>query len=95
LGSTIPAQAAGLPPPRLIVIFSPYRRLHAPLRQAISDLQRAHPARDIAVIIPELVETRWYHNLLHNQTAAVIKAYLLFSGYRRVIVINVPWYLDD
>jgi amino acid transporter len=90
-----PAQAAGLPPPRLIVIFSPYRRLHAPLRQAISDLQHAHPARDLAVIIPELVETRWYHYLLHNQTAAVIKAYLLFSGYRRVMVINVPWYLND
>jgi amino acid transporter len=90
-----PAQAAGLRPPQLIVIFSPYRRFHGPLQQAISDLQRAHPARDIAVIIPELVETRWYHVLLHNQTAAVIKAYLLFSGYRRVIVVNVPWYLND
>jgi amino acid transporter len=90
-----PAQAAGLRPPQLIVIFSPYRRFHGPLQQAISDLQRAHPERDIAVIIPELVQTRWYHFLLHNQTAAVVKAYLLFSGYRRVIVINVPWYLDD
>jgi hypothetical protein len=90
-----PAKAAGLRPPQLIVLFSPYRQFHAPLKQAISDLQRAHPARDIAVIIPELVQTRWYHVLLHNQTAALIKAYLLFSGYRRVIVINVPWYLDE
>jgi hypothetical protein len=37
----------------------------------------------------------WYHYLLHNQTAAVIKAYLLFSGFRRVVVINVPWYLSE
>lgn len=36
----------------------------------------------------------WYHFVLHNQTAAVIKAYLLFSGFRRVVVINVPWYLS-
>jgi amino acid transporter len=90
-----PALAAGVPPPRLIVIFSPYRRLHAPLKQAITDLQHAHPTRDLAVIVPELVVRRWYHNLLHNQTAAVIKAYLLFSGLRRVMVINVPWYCND
>ena len=79
----------------MIVIFSPFRQLYAPLKQAVSDLQRAHPGRDLAVIVPELVATRWYHYLLHNQTAALIKAYLLFSGFRRVIVINVPWYLSD
>jgi hypothetical protein len=90
-----PATAAGLPAPKLIVIYSPYRKLYSPLKQVISDLQRAHPGRDIAVIVPELVATRWYHYLLHNQTAAIIKAYLLFSGFRRVVVINVPWYLSE
>ena len=90
-----PARAAGLTPPRLIVIYSPYRRLYAPLKQVVSDLQRAHPGRDIAVIVPELVGTRWYHYVLHNQTAAVIKAYLLLSGFRRVVVVNVPWYLSE
>jgi hypothetical protein len=89
-----PAVAAGLPAPKLIVIYSPYRKLFAPLKQVVSDLQRSHPGRDLAVIVPELVATRWYHYLLHNQTAAVIKAYLLFSGFRRVVVINVPWYLS-
>ena len=89
-----PARAAGLPAPKLIVIYSPYRRLYGPLKQVVSDLQRAHAGRDLAVIVPELVRTRWYHYLLHNQTAAVIKAYLLFSGFRRVVVIDVPWYLS-
>lgn len=89
-----PALAAGLTAPKLIVIYSPYRKLFAPLKQVVADLQRAHPGRDLAVIVPELVTTRWYHYLLHNQTAAVIKAYLLFSGFRRVVVINVPWYLS-
>jgi hypothetical protein len=67
--------------------------LYASLKQAVTDLQRAHPGRDVVVIVPEMVPTRWYHYLLHNQTAAVIKAYLLFSGFRRVVVMNVPWYL--
>lgn len=90
-----PAVAAGLPAPKLIVIYSPYRKLLAPLKQVISDLQRAHPDRDVAVIVPEMVPTRWYHYLLHNQTAAILRAYLLFSGFRHVVVINVPWYLSS
>ncbi len=89
-----PAQKADLPTPKLIVIYSPYRRLFAPLKQVVGDLEHANPGRDIAVIVPELVATRWYQYLLHNQTAALIKAYLLISGFRRVVVVNVPWYLD-
>jgi amino acid transporter len=89
-----PAVAAGLCPPKLFVIYSPYRKLFGPLKQVVCDLQKAHPGRDLAVIVPELVRTRWYHYLLHNQTATVIKAYLLFSGFRRVVVVNVPWYLE-
>jgi amino acid transporter len=90
-----PARAAGLPPPKLFVIYDPYRKLYGPLKQVVADLQKANPDRDLAVLVPELVPTRWYHFLLHNQTASIIKAYLLFSGFRRVVVINVPWYLCD
>jgi amino acid transporter len=89
-----PARAAGLPPPKLFVVYSPYRKLYGPLIQVVSDLHKAHPDRDLAVVVPELVPTRWYHYLLHNQTAAVIKEWLRFSGFRRVTVINVPWYLS-
>ncbi|MFI5456583.1 MAG: APC family permease [Isosphaerales bacterium] len=87
-----PTRKAHLPAPKLIIIYSPYRRLYQPLIQTVSDLRRAHPDRDIAVIIPELIGTRWYHYVLHNQTAAVMVAYLRLSGFQRVIVINVPWY---
>jgi len=90
-----PARDAGLEPPKLVVVYSPYRRLYGPLKQVVADLQKAHPGRDVAVVVPELVGTRWYHYILHNQTAALIKAYLLLSGFRRVVVINVPWYLDQ
>ena len=88
-----PAKAAGVPAPKLIVVYSPYRRLYSPLKDTVTDLRNANPNRDIAVIIPQLVVTRWYHVLLHNQTGVLFEAYLRLSGFRRVIVINVPWYL--
>jgi amino acid transporter len=89
-----PTQEAGVPTPRLVVVASPFRRIFAPLMDFIEQLERDYPDRSIAVIVPELVERRWYHFFMHNKTAAVIKGYLYFSGLRRVSVINVPWYLQ-
>jgi hypothetical protein len=37
-----------------------------------SDLSQRFPGRDIAVLVPELVERHWYHYFLHNQR--VLKA---------------------
>lgn len=88
-----PAQAAGLPSPQLVVIPSPYRHLFSLLLTYITQLKDAHPNRQIAVIIPQLVEQHWYHDLLHNQHATILKALLLLRGDQRVVVINVPWYL--
>ena len=90
-----PALAVHRPAPKLIVVYSPYRRLYAPLKEVVTDLKHAHPDRDIAVIIPELIGNRWYHFILHNQTGVLIEAYLRLSGFRRVVVINVPWYIAE
>jgi hypothetical protein len=90
-----PTKAAGAPAPKLIVVYSPYRRLYSPLKDAVTELRNANPDRDIAVIIPQLIGTRWYHVLLHNQTGVLFEAYLRLSGFRRVIVINVPWHLKE
>ena len=94
---TDPCLAANVPAPQLVVVTSPYRRLYGPLMEFLDEMVRTHPNRHIAVVVPELVERRWYHYFLHNQTAAVIKGYLYFSGMERVAVVNVPWYLrgDD
>jgi hypothetical protein len=90
-----PASKEKLPAPKLIIIYSPFRRLYQPLIEVVTDLRKAHPERDIAVIIPELIGTKWYHYVLHNQTAAVMVAYLRLRGFRKVVVINVPWYLSE
>jgi len=90
-----PCREAGVANPKLVILPSPYRRLYGPLMEFITELEKTHPGRQIAIIIPEVVERRWYHTLLHNHTATMIKGYLYFSGLERVSVVNVPWYLKS
>jgi len=89
-----PTQQAGVATPELVVLPSPYRLILAPIVDYVLDAERTCPNQQIAVLIPELVERHWYHHLLHNKRASVLKALLLVRGNQRVIVINVPWYLS-
>jgi hypothetical protein len=90
-----PCQVAGVAAPKLVVVTAPYWRLYAPLIEFLVELGQTHPSRAITVVVPELVERRWYHYFLHNQTAAIIKGYLYFSGPERVSVLNVSWYCRE
>jgi hypothetical protein len=90
-----PCQEAKVRAPKLVIVPSPYRRLYGPLLEFITDLDKSLPGRQISIVIPELIERKWYHTLLHNHAATFIKGFLYFSGLQRVTVINVPWYLKD
>ena len=90
-----PARQAGLRMPQLKILKSPYRFVIGPIVDYVLELEGKNPGRQIAVIIPELVEKHWYHNFLHNQRATWLKAALLMKGNRRIVIINVPWYVDD
>ena len=89
-----PARRAGLNPPRLVVLPSPYRFVISPILDYILQLERDHPDRQIAVLIPELVERHWYHSFLHNQRAEWLRALLLAKSSQRTILVNVPWHLS-
>ncbi len=88
-----PAIAAGLPPPELVVIDSPYRLLLTPILNYVLQVEKDNPGRQIAVLLPEMVERHWYHYLLHNQRAEILKTWLLVKGNQRIVLVNVPWYL--
>lgn len=90
-----PTQQAGVAKPQLVVLDSPYRLILAPIVDYVLEAEQAFPNQQIAVLIPELVQRRWYHHLLHNKRASVLKALLLLKGNQRIIVINVPWYLES
>ena len=83
-----------MPVPTLVPLTSPYRHVFNPLLNYILETKRQNPGRQIAVLIPELVARRWYHNFLHNKRAAMLKALLLVRGDEDIVVINVPWYLE-
>jgi amino acid transporter len=88
-----PTQQAGVATPQLVVLPSRYRLILAPIVEYVLEAERCCPHQQIAVLIPELVQRRWYHHILHNKRASVLKALLLLRGNQRIIVINVPWYL--
>jgi amino acid transporter len=89
-----PVKKAGGTPPQLVTLPSPYRLILKPILDYIQQVENENPRRQIAVIIPELVEKHWYHYPLHNQRAEVLKALLLLRGSKQIVLINVPWYLD-
>ncbi|APR77415.1 Amino acid permease [Minicystis rosea] len=90
----VPARENGIEPPRLVVVRSRYRRLFKPLLRFVTTVAHAHLDRQVAVVVPEVVESRWYHYLLHNHTASILKALLLFRGGKGVVVISTPWYMS-
>jgi hypothetical protein len=83
-----------LPVPELIVLKSPYRLVLAPIINYVLEAERSHPDQQVAVLIPEMVERRFHQHFFHNKRASVLKALLLLKGNQRIIVINVPWYLN-
>lgn len=90
-----PAREQGLCVPRLVRLDSSYRELYRPVLTFIKQLSEQFPARQIAVLVPELVEARWFHYFLHSQSASVLKALLLYQGNPQIVIVNTPWYLRD
>jgi amino acid transporter len=88
-----PVARAGGTPPNLVMLSSPYRLIIKPILDFVLDVEAQSPGRQIAVIVPELVEQHWYHYPLHNQRAELLKALLLLKGSRNIVLINVPWYI--
>jgi amino acid transporter len=89
-----PMKKAGLPVPQITLVKSPFRFVINPIVDYVLDLEKKNPTRQIAVIIPELVQKHWYQYFLHNQRATWLKAALLLKGSQRIVVINAPWYLS-
>ena len=90
-----PAESAGLPLPRLHVIHSPYRRFLEPLVHFVQRLEHEYPDRIVAVVIPELMLTGWWHWFLHNRRAARLKSALMHRCGSRVVVVAMPFHLHD
>ena len=88
-----PAKEANLPVPELVLLKSPFRFVVKPIVEYALNLERENSETHVAVILPELVERRWYYLFLHNNRSSVLKALLYFQSSQRISVISIPWHL--
>ena len=76
---------------RLVVLESPFRSVLEPLLEYIGEIERERTNAYITIVLPEFVPAKWWHHLLHNQRALLIKGALLFRA--NVVVTSVPFHL--
>lgn len=86
-----------LPDVPLEILPSPYRSVVAPLIEHISGFVEEE-GDYVTIIVPEFVPTKRWHNLLHNQTAFLLRYALLYARHdwkgRYRIITEVPFYLN-
>jgi len=75
----------------LVVLSSPYRSLLKPLLDYVDRIHASDPQRVVTIILPEFIPARWWQQMLHNQTALLVKGALLFR--KNVVVTDVPYLL--
>lgn len=89
-----PAMARNRKPPELVVLDSPFRFVLTPIADYALRQARENPGRKIGVAVAELREKHWFDYLLHNQRGKTLTALLMVNGDSRIVVMNVPWYVD-
>lgn len=72
---------------------SPYRTITEPMLEYIATLRKKAPEELLTVIVPEFVTKKFWHNILHNQTAIMLKALLRFQ--KGTIVTTVRFHLEE
>jgi amino acid transporter len=90
-----PTRKTRLPQPRLVCLRSPYRKFLDPLLRFLESVKQEYPRRMIAVVIPELIKNHWWQHVLHSRRARRLRIALLQQGGARIVVIGVPWYLEN
>jgi len=81
------------PDVRLVTLHSHYRSIIQPLTKFVDTVE--HKASEsnyqVTVIIPQFIPKKGWHNILHNQSSLLIRAFLLYR--RKVIITTVPYHL--
>ena len=79
---------------RLEVLPSPYRSIISPLMEYVDRIDDV--ARDnekVTIVLPQFMPAKWWQNLVHNQTAMLIRLAFLFR--RDTIVTDVPYRVKE
>jgi amino acid transporter len=75
---------------RLVILNSPYRLLVEPLVSYIREVAaHSQPNEVITIVVPQFVPQRRWHNILHAQTAMMLRLALLFQP--GIVITSVPY----
>jgi amino acid transporter len=78
---------------RLVILESPYRLLLEPLLAYIEEIESHNqPDETLTIVVPQFVPRQRWHNLLHTQTAFLLRLALLFKP--GVVITNVPYQVE-
>ncbi len=76
----------------LEIVYSPYRELTRPVLRYIDELDARYENDVVTVLLPEFVVSHWWGNLLHGQSALLLKGRLLFR--KGTVVTSLPYHLE-
>ncbi len=75
---------------RLVILDSPYRLMLEPLLEYIEQVSTTRQPNEIlTIVVPQFVPKHWYQNLLHTNTAFLLRTALLFKP--GIVITDVPY----
>jgi hypothetical protein len=77
----------------LKVIYSPYRTILSPLLDYINDVEKETKGSPITILMPQFIVKKWWHTLLHNQTAIILRFFLIIK--KDIVIATLPYHLKE
>jgi amino acid transporter len=80
-------------PCKLVTLRGEFRSILGPLSRFIQKLEAQEGKPDhIHLIMPQFIPKKWWHNLLHNQSALLIRSW--FLRRKDIVITTVPYHLQ-
>jgi len=75
---------------RLVIIESPYRTFLEPFLEYVNEICAIlQPNERLTIVVPQFMPKKWWHNVLHTQTAFWLRFALL--NKRGIVITEVPY----
>jgi amino acid transporter len=80
-------------PCRLICLKSKYRSLIEPLTRLLKVIEERQGKQKgfIQILIPEFIPVKWWHGILHNHSAFLLRVW--FLRHKEIVITTVPFHL--
>ncbi|WP_147533087.1 APC family permease [Bacillus marasmi] len=78
---------------KLDVVYSPYRTILDPLLEYLEKPENHPQGTFITILMPQFITRKWWHVLLHNQTAVFLRFYLIWK--KDIVVSTLPFHLKE